>query len=138
MTNEAIVREFMQRIWNEKEYASISKYVTPEYTIYLDNADPWEGKTLGHAEFALRLQYTFDSFPDVHFEIKTAVADGNMVAITWVITGTNTGKLGELPPTLKKIEAKGATFYHFKEGKITGHTQVYDRTSIMRQLGFIQ
>lgn len=138
MTNEATLREFMQRIWNEKDISAIPNYLAPEYTIYLDNADPWEGKTLNHSEFAARLQYTFGSFPDVHFDIKTAVADGNVVAITWVMTGTNTGNLGEFPPTLKKIEANGMTFYHFKDGKICGHTQVYDRTSIMRQLGFIK
>ncbi len=138
MTNEILVREFMQRIWNEKNLKDIPKYLASEYTIYLDNADPWEGKTLQHDEFATRLQHTFDPFPDVHFDIKTAVSDGNVVAITWIMTGTNTGKIGEWPATNKKIEAEGMTFYHIKDGKIAGHTQAYDRTSIMKQLGFIQ
>lgn len=138
MTNEILVREFMQRIWNEKNLKDIPKYLASEYTIYLDNADPWEGKTLQHDEFATRLQHTFGPFPDVHFDIRTAVSDGNIVAITWIMTGTNTGKIGEWPATNKKIEAEGMTFYHIKDGKIAGHTQAYDRTSIMKQLGFIQ
>lgn len=138
MDNETTLREFMQSVWNEKNVANISKYLAEEYTVYLDNADPWEGKTLNVNEFETRLNYTFNSFPDIHFDIKTAVSDGNLVAITWVMTGTNTGKIGEFPATNKKIEANGTTIYHFVDRKICGHTQVYDRTTIMKQLGFIK
>ncbi|MBC8645234.1 ester cyclase [Flavobacterium lindanitolerans] len=137
MANETLIREFMQRIWNEKKLEDIPKYLAPEYTIHLDNADPQEGKTLKHDEFATRLHHTFGPFPDVHFDIKTAISDGNVVAITWIMTGTNTGQIGEWPATNRKIEAQGMTFYHILDGKIAGHTQAYDRTSIMKQLGFI-
>jgi steroid delta-isomerase-like uncharacterized protein len=137
MNNETILREFMQNIWNEKNFANISKFLADEYTIHIDNADPWEGNTLNQSEFETRLNYTFNSFPDIYFDIKTAVSDGNLVAITWVMTGTNTGQIGDLPATNKKIEANGATIYHFVDGKICGHTQVYDRTTIMKQLGFM-
>jgi predicted ester cyclase len=94
MNNEKTLRAFMQSIWNEKNFGAISEYLSHDYTVYFDNADPWEGKTLSHQEFATRLHYTFDSFPDVHFEITTAISDGNLVAITWIMTGTNTGNIG--------------------------------------------
>ncbi len=138
MNNEIILREFMKSVWNEKNFADIQKYLCQEYTIHLDNADPWEGKTINHAEFETRLNYTFNSFPDIHFDIKTAVSDGNLVAITWIMTGTNTGNIGEIPATNKTIEVNGATIYHFLNEKICGHTQVFDRTKIMIQLGFIK
>ena len=137
MNNEKTLREFMQHVWNEKNFESIPKYLAQDYTIHVDNADPWEGKTLNHDEFETRLNYTFNSFPDIHFDIKTAVSDGDLVAITWVMTGTNSGKIGELPATNKKIEANGVTIYHFMDGKICGHTQVFDRTTIIKQLGFM-
>ncbi|MDP1844363.1 MAG: ester cyclase [Sediminibacterium sp.] len=138
MKNEIILREFMQSVWNEKNFDDIEKYLAPEYTIYIDNADPWEGKTINHTEFGTRLNYTFSSFPDVHFDIKTAVSDQNLVAITWIMTGTNTGNIGEMPATNKKIAVNGVTIYHFVDGKICGHTQVFDRTTVMKQLGFIK
>jgi steroid delta-isomerase-like uncharacterized protein len=138
MNNEIILREFMQSIWNEKNFDDIPKYLSQEYTIHLDNADPWEGMTINHTEFETRLNYTFNSFPDIHFDIKTAVSDANLVAITWIMTGTNTGNIGEISATNKAIEVNGATIYHFLNGKICGHTQVFDRTTIMKQLGFIK
>ena len=138
MDNVTTLKEFMQKVWNEKDFDSISQFVAPEYTVYQDNADPWEGKTLNHSEFKTRLNYSFNSFPDINFEIKTAISDGDSVAIVWGMTGTNTGKIGDYPPTNKNIQADGITIYRFKEGKVCGHTQVYDRTTIMKQLGFLR
>jgi steroid delta-isomerase-like uncharacterized protein len=137
MDNETILRKFIQKVWNEKDFDSIPQFVAAEYTVHRDPSDPWEGKTLDHSEFKTRLKYSFDSFPDLHFDIRTAISDGDFVAIVWVMTGTNSGKIGDYPPTNKKIQADGITIYHFNNGKVCGHTQVYDRTTIMKQLGFL-
>ena len=138
MNNEYTLREFMQKVWNEKHSDGITKYVAPAYTIHIDTSDPWEGKTLNHEEFAKRLDFTFHSFPDINFQILTAISDGDYVAITWIITGTNSGEIAGFPPTGKLINTNGATIYHFKEGKVSGHSQVFDRKTIMKQLGFIK
>ncbi len=137
MQNEIILREFMQKVWNEKKFNAIVAYVNSEYTIHIDTGDPWEGKTLDHLEFETRLNYSFNSFPDIHFTIQNVISDGEYVAISWIMTGTNLGNIGDFPPTKKAINTVGSTIYHFKNGKISGHSQVFDRTTVMRQLGFI-
>jgi steroid delta-isomerase-like uncharacterized protein len=137
MKNEIVLRNFMQRIWNEKDINSIAEFVDPEYIIHVDTGDPWEGKKLDHKEFEIRLNHSFNSFPDIHFAIQNAVSDGDYVAITWIMTGTNLGNIGDLPPTNKSINTTGFTIYHFKNGKVCGHSQVFDRTTVMRQLGFL-
>ncbi|MGL6269960.1 MAG: ester cyclase [Chitinophagaceae bacterium] len=137
MNNEAILFDFMERVWNGKEAGIVEKYVDSIYTIHIDTGDPWEGKTLDIDEFKVRLNYSFDSFPDMHFNILTSVADGNFVAINWIMTGTNLGPIGGFPPTGKSIKTNGFTIYHFNNGKICGHSQVFDRTTVMKQLGFI-
>lgn len=91
MKNETLLREFIQKVWNEKDFDRIIDYVASDYTIYKAPSDPWAGRTLNFEEFAMRLDYTFDSFPDIHFEIQTINADGDDVAITWIMTGTNSG-----------------------------------------------
>jgi predicted ester cyclase len=100
MSNEIILRDFIEQVWNKKDVESIAKFVAEAYTIHLDNDDPWEGKTISHKEFELRLNYSFNSFPDIRFFIETAVADGNAVAITWIMTGTNLGSIGSFAPTI--------------------------------------
>ena len=50
----------------------------------------------------------------MNFEITSTVEDENHVAITWTLTGTNSGNIGDLPPTHQKIKTNGITIYHFK------------------------
>jgi predicted ester cyclase len=49
--------------------------------------------------------------------------------------GTQTGALGPLPPTGRRIEVQGMTVYYFRDGRIIGHRQVVDRLAVARQLG---
>jgi len=136
MNNETILKDFMQKVWNEKDFDSVTEFVSSEYTIHLDSGDPWEGKTLNNDEFKIRLNNSFEPFPDINFAIQTTISDEDKVAITWIMTGTNSGKIGELAATNKPIKTNGITIYHFKNGKICGHSQVFDRTIVMKQLGF--
>lgn len=46
MDNETILRDFIDQVWNKKDIDSVERFVNPEYTIYIDTGDPWEGKTL--------------------------------------------------------------------------------------------
>jgi steroid delta-isomerase-like uncharacterized protein len=136
MKKEILIRRFIQKVWNEKDFDSITNYVAPAYSVYKDPSDPWEGRTLNREEFAMRLDYTFDSFPDIRFEILTESAAENSVAITWLMTGTNNGKNGIFPPTGKSIRTVGATTYYFNNGKVCGHSQVFDRATVIKQLGY--
>ncbi len=138
MNKEFFLRQFMDEVWNQKNSGKVEKYIHSKYTIHLDTADPWEGKTLTHLEFKERLQHSFNAFPDMHFEITFAIEEEKHVAITWILTGTNLGVIGGFPPTNKKIKTNGITIYHFKENLISGHTQVFDRVTVAKQLGFVK
>jgi steroid delta-isomerase-like uncharacterized protein len=135
MENETILTRFIQKVWNEKDTECIPNFVSSKYTIHSDSSDPWEFRTLNYEEFAMRLDYSFDSFPDIKFEIQSTISDGDNVAITWIMTGTNSGQ-GAFPPTNKAINTNGMTIYHFNDGKICGHTQVFNKATVRWQLGF--
>ena len=137
MSKEEILRTFMQKVWNEQRKDLVPTFVHEAYHIHLDTGDQWEGKTLDHAEFCRRLDFSFDSFPDMNFDIKSAIEEENHVAITWQLTGTNLGKIADFPPTNKKISTQGMTIYFFQDNLIAGHSQVFDRQTVMKQLGFI-
>lgn len=128
----------MDEVWNNKNFEKIGQYVHTEYTIYLDPGDSWEGKTLSHSEFKNRMVLgSFEPFPDMTFEITSAIEEDNYVAVTWILTGTNLGHIGPYPPTNKAIRSEGMTIYHFKDNLISGHTQIFDRKTVMKQLGYL-
>jgi len=137
MNNETILRTFIDEVWNKKDTSRIGHFVDEAYTIHLDAGDAWDRKTLTLQEYTMRLQDSFIPFPDIHFAIESAVADADAVAITWIMTGTNLGNMGSVPPTGRAIKTSGVTIYHFNKGKLCGHTQVFDRTTVMKQLGFL-
>ena len=111
MNKETVLREFIAEVWNNQRKDLVSKYIAEEYHIHLDTADPWEGKTLNHEAFKNRLDFSFNSFPDMHFEITSAIEDDNHVSINWILTGTNLGSIGDFPATKNKVKARGMTIY---------------------------
>jgi steroid delta-isomerase-like uncharacterized protein len=133
--NARILAEFMEAVWNRGDANAVDQFLADEYTIHSDPGDPWDGATLSRTGFKERLAASRGPFPDLHFDIVEFVADTDRVAIAWTMRGTQTGPLGPLPPTDRRIEVQGMTVYYFRDGRITGHRQVVDRLSVARQLG---
>jgi steroid delta-isomerase-like uncharacterized protein len=82
------------------------------------------------------------AFPDLHFELKTKVAQGDFVAVAWVSTGTHTGPLrtptgDSIPPTNKKVTGTGGSFYEFKNGKIINSQLYWDMATLLAQIGMM-
>ena len=80
------------------------------------------------------------AFPDLHFELKTKIAQGDHVAVAWASTGTHTGPLrtptGDmLPPTNKKVSGTGSSFYEFRNGKIINSQLYWDMATLLVQIG---
>jgi hypothetical protein len=73
MNKVSFLREFMTEIWNKMNFDKVEQYVHPEYTIHLDTTDPWERQTLSHSEFKAQFTFSFNSFPDMNFEISSAI-----------------------------------------------------------------
>lgn len=126
----------MKEIWNEQRKDLVPQYIDETYSIHLDTGDHWEGKQLSHEEFKERLDFSFNAFPDMHFEITSTIEEVQHVAITWIMTGTNLGIINNLPARNRKIRTNGMTIYYFNGNLIAGHSQVFDRTAVVKQLGF--
>jgi len=84
----------------------------------------------------------FRAFPDLRFEISSIVEkDDGLGAGELVMSGTHTGPLatptgGEVPPTNKRIDLKGAAFVRLNgSGEIVEERRYYDVGTILRQLG---
>jgi steroid delta-isomerase-like uncharacterized protein len=86
----------------------------------------------------------FRAFPDLRFEITSLIEKDDRSGAGEVrMTGTHTGPLatptgGEVPPTNKRIELKGAAFVKLNEkGEIVEERRYYDVGTILRQLGLM-
>lgn len=75
--------------------------------------------------------------PDMVAKVDGVVAEGDVVAVRWTASGTNTGAGNGLPATGKKVVAHGMTFFRFRDGRIAEEWSVIDMLSVLRQLGLI-
>jgi steroid delta-isomerase-like uncharacterized protein len=77
------------------------------------------------------------AFPDIIIVPEKLIAEGDLVTISWVARGTNTGTGNGLPATGKKAELAGITIWRIVEGKIKEEWSAFDQLSLMQQLGLL-
>lgn len=78
-----------------------------------------------------------EAFPDLKVAVERSVADGDLVAVHWSSTGTNTVKVGAFPGSGQAVALDGMTFFRFERGRIVEEWTTYDNLSMMQQLGML-
>jgi steroid delta-isomerase-like uncharacterized protein len=132
---EAILRHFLQDVWNEGRIEACDRYIAESYTIRHDPGDPWNGQTLDLAGFKDRLRVSRAPFPDQRFDVQTMIAEGDAIAVTWRWAATHLGDLPGFPATGKPLQMSGITVYDFDTAdRLSGHWQIADRLGVYQQL----
>ena len=88
------------------------------------------GKTSIHTFAAHFLQV----FPDVTVELSSRFVTPTHGGAEWVIRGTQSGDLPNIPARGKRMELHGASIMEFAEGKIRRVSDYWDRTLFVEQL----
>ena len=77
-------------------------------------------------------------FSDVQWKIEEMVAEGNIVAVRWTLTGTNDGEFMGIPATGKHISTSVMNFYYFNnEGKVINDIAAEGMIGILRGIGML-
>ena len=78
-------------------------------------------------------------FSDVQWRLEEMVAEGNVVAVRWQLTGTHDGEFLGVPPTGRKISCSIMNFYTFNAaGKITNDVAAEGMIGILRGIGAVK
>jgi predicted ester cyclase len=130
-SNIEIVREYTERVFNAHNPALASEYVTPDVK--------WHGGTLGTVEgvegLVGLLQGFIGALPDLNAQEQEIVADGDTVAVRFVVEATHQGDLLGIPPTGRPVRWDAVDVYRLKDGKITEEWAADDLTAILHQVG---
>lgn len=85
-------------------------------------------------------QQFVDAFPDLHFDLRDVIAQGDKVSVTWRSRGTHKAPLmspkgDTIPPTNKRAEVPGCSVFQISRDKIV-HQEIYwDMVTLLTQLG---
>ena len=130
--NKAIVRDYFEICWNQKNLEYGRKIIAPDYDFHMPIPDDFppgfEGWYYGVSKF-------FEAFPDQHWEIRQILADGDLVATRCVWTATHQGEFCGVAPSGKTVNVANTDFYRLRDGMLIEHWDVPDWLTILRQIG---
>lgn len=134
---KAIVRRYYAEIWNNVNLAAVDEIMAVDY-VNRDPATPAPGGELQGRDGMKGLVSTYKAtFPDLTFTITSQIAEGNVVASSWIAEGTMLGALNGLPANGKHGSVTGITLSTFRDGQIVEDDVRWDTLGLLTQLGFI-
>jgi predicted ester cyclase len=73
--------------------------------------------------------------PDLHVETVNLIAEGDLLAGQFTMTGTHRGELFGVPATDKPVRIEGVDIMRFASGKAVEHWGFWDSMKLLQQLG---
>jgi steroid delta-isomerase-like uncharacterized protein len=130
----AVVRRFIEEVWNQHNPNAIDELMSPGYFNHAATAEHQHGTAGAKHVFS----WLVAAFPDTRFDIEDIIADGDKVAIRGTASGTHEGEaLWGIPPTGKRFAVQQVHWLRVTDGKIAEHWAVRDDLGMMRQLGAV-
>jgi predicted ester cyclase len=133
--NKRIVREYIQA--EVKEAAEIDTIVEEALAPDFAGHAPEFDQPLNVEQTKQYYREFFRGFPDLKAVVEDIVAEGDKVAVRYRAAGTHTGEFGGIEPTGRTVTFDNLEIYRVVDGKIVEQWAVYDRYSMLVQLGVI-
>ncbi|MEG8037059.1 ester cyclase [Sphingomonas sp. LR61] len=111
---------------NAHQFDGMDKYIADDVTL---NSEPASRDILLSVQRA-----DVDAVPDLHWEVKEWLLDGNRIAIRAINTGTPTKEWLGVQPTGKAFEIVEYAIYEVRDGKFVHMTALHDASELRRQL----
>jgi len=132
--NKQKATEFLEVIYNQRQLDRIPDFVADDFVDQTPGAPP---PPHGPAMVRRQADGTFAAFPDLKFEVKRMLAEGDLVAIHWSSRGHASvamagGAVEGRPATVQGI----SIFRYDEDGKIAESWDMVDRAGMMQELGF--
>lgn len=129
--NKVLARRVFDEIWSKGKLDLADELLTPDFVGHpIGLREPFKGPE-GAKEFIGSLR---EGFPDASFAIEEMIAEGDVVATRWVMTGTHDGEFMGIDPTERRVRIDGMTFLRFEQGKVVEGRTLQDAVGLLRAL----
>jgi steroid delta-isomerase-like uncharacterized protein len=127
------LNERILQIWNQGNLALVDEVYTAQVVRYDAG---WPHPLRGLDALKSHFQFYRSAFPDIDMIIQETIMEADKIVWHWTLTGTNTGPMGESPPTGKQVRLSGISIGRIVDGKIAEVGDFYNQASLLLQLGF--
>lgn len=131
-SNKEIVEEVMSEIFQKHDLSRIDEFMRDDYIQHNPNVPQ------GKAGFVKYFNHKWKAVPDSGCTVSKIVADGDIVVVYGVSTGTHSGEWLNAPATGNKISFDVVDIFRIQDGKLAEHWDVADRLTLFTQLGLVK
>jgi|SRR6516164_6414784 len=132
--NKALVRRYIEVVWNQRNTAALDELLAPTYQRYV-SATTTPLTSEGQRQ---RIAGFHTAFPDLHFTIEDLFAEGDRVTFRATLRGTHKGPfpyLQGMAPTGKQVTVSVLDVVRVEEGKFAEQWGGPDSLDLLQQLG---
>jgi predicted ester cyclase len=130
--NKAMATKFLDRI-NKGDLSVIEEVIDPAFVDH----EPAPGIPPTRDGMKQLFTMYLKAFPDMKVSITHLVAEGDLVLIHHLTSGTHKGEFMGMPATGKSVKFDEMHLVRFANGKVIEHWGVEDTMTMMQQLGLM-
>ena len=129
MDNRARARQWMEDTWNRRRADVVGELLHPDAVGHM------EGGTIHGVEELLQARTgLLTTFPDLAIEVEACIAEGDDVAVRWVLSGTHQADAFGIPASGRSFRARGTTWFQFRDGMVAGGADTWNQGGVLASL----
>ena len=117
--------------FNERDWPTEAACRAPDFVAHMAGV-PGPVDNAGWMGF---LSVFTTGLPDAQISVEGSIAERDMVASRWTISGTHRGLFQGVPPTGRQVTMSGIDFSRVVDGKIAEHWAQFDMVGALQQIG---
>jgi len=128
MTNKEIVTEFFEEVYNKRNFDYILSFFSDDYYEHRDDGARTNKDALEITKMACSI------FPDLSVLIKDIIAEGDLISVRVIFSGTHKGTYLNALPSNKFIQWEAMEFFKIKNGVIIESWGAWPNYDILEML----
>lgn len=128
-------RRFAQEVWNDRNYEMIAETHADDFVGHW--FDP-EREAVDREGLQAFVEAVHEGFSDFHWDVEFVLAEDDMAASGFTVSGTHDGEFMGIPPTDHEVSSPGILVHRFDEdGIVVESWGVWDALGHLQQLGVV-
>ena len=127
--NRSLSLRWFDEIWNKHRIETVDEIAADGTTGHLEGHG-----TIDMDQFKAFHAAMVGTFSDLSVEVENTIAEGDHVVLRWFLRGTHDGDGLGFPPTGRKAEVSGITWFTFQDGKLVGGADAWNQGALFDDL----
>jgi C-1 hydroxylase len=128
--NKHLFHRFVEA-WNSRDLGGMFDVWSPDLVHHHRDGD------YGRDDVFALMSGFMEAFPDLRFEVKQVIADGDFVSTRMIARATHQKDFAGFPATDREVQVTVMGMIRIANGRIVEHWNLMDELALMQQLGLV-